>query len=102
MAALTAPAGGAGQAGAWRDGKRYLWLIGLMVPILPLIGMVLWHHHPLAVYWWFTPLLSFVVLPLTDPLTGWDDFNVPEDAAAALAEDRYYRRLFGYENVNQP
>lgn len=89
--AATAVTRAAGGAAAWRDGKRYLWTIGLIVPVLPFVGAALWHRHPVAVYWWFTPILAYVVLPLIDPFTGRDGFNVPETAAAELSADRYYR-----------
>ena len=89
--AATSAAPAAREVGAWRDGKRYLWTIGLAVPVLPFVGAALWHKHPVAVYWWFTPILAYVVLPLLDPVTGRDDFNVPEAAARDLSDDRYYR-----------
>lgn len=89
---MAATAAGAARAQtAWRDSKRYMWTIGLAVPMLPLVGAALWHKHPVAVYWWFTPLVAYVVLPLLDPFTGRDGFNVPEAVSAELAADRYYR-----------
>lgn len=76
---------------AWRDGKRYMWTIGLAVPVLPFVGAALWHKHPVAVYWWFTPILAYLVLPLLDPFTGRDAVNVPDAVSAELSADRYYR-----------
>jgi alkane 1-monooxygenase len=87
----TVTARAAGREAAWRDGKRYLWTLGLMVPVLPFVGAALWRQHHVAVFWWFTPIMAFVLLPLVDPFTGRDGSNVPEPAAAALAADHYYR-----------
>jgi len=34
------------EAQAWQDGKRYLWPLALVVPVLPYVGYGLWHRFP--------------------------------------------------------
>ena len=76
---------------AWRDAKRPLWPLALVIPVLPFASL------PLAVFsgspwsWWLTPAVVFGVIPLIDVLTGDDRANPPEDAVAALQASPYYR-----------
>jgi alkane 1-monooxygenase len=75
----------------WRDGKRYLWLLGLVVPLLPLIAWGLVEATGLGVFWWYGPIFIFAILPVIDTLIGKDAENPPESAIAWLEQDRYYR-----------
>jgi alkane 1-monooxygenase len=75
----------------WRDGKRYLWLLGLVVPLLPLIAWGLVEATGLGVFWWYGPIFIFAVLPVIDTLIGKDAENPPDSAIAWLEQDRYYR-----------
>jgi alkane 1-monooxygenase len=84
---LTAP-----SCAAWRDGKRYMWLTAVMVPLLAVVGYGLWHRTGLGVHWWITPLFVFVLVPLLDLTSPADPVNPPEEVRAALEADRYYRR----------
>ncbi len=76
---------------SWRDGKRYLWLLGLVVPLLPLIAWGLVEATGLGALWWYGPLFIFAVLPVIDTLIGKDAENPPDSAIAWLEQDRYYR-----------
>ena len=42
----------AGSTAAWKDKKRYLWLIGLVVPSLAFIGYGLWALTGWGVWFW--------------------------------------------------
>jgi alkane 1-monooxygenase len=75
----------------WRDGKRYLWLLGLAVPLLPLIAWGFVEATGLGVFWWYGPLFIFAILPVIDTFVGKDAENPPESAIAWLEQDRYYR-----------
>jgi alkane 1-monooxygenase len=75
----------------WRDTKRYAWLFGLLVPLLPAAGWLLTHLTGWRGFWFAGPLVVFVVIPLFDFLVGPDANNAPESAIEALEEDRYYR-----------
>ena len=75
----------------WTDSKRYLWLLGLVVPSL---AFVAWGLHALTgwgVWWWIGPIVVFGVVPVIDLLTGLDRSNPPDDVIEALENDRYYR-----------
>ncbi|MGZ6827796.1 MAG: alkane 1-monooxygenase, partial [Mycobacteriales bacterium] len=76
---------------AWRDGKRPLWLLGLLVPTLPFMGWGLVSLTGSGIFWWWGPFFLFVLLPVIDSLVGADWSNPPEDAVPLLEQDRYYR-----------
>lgn len=84
----------AGTTGApWRDGKRHLWLVALVMPLLPFAAVVLHARTGQAVWLWLGPIVILGVVPLVDLLGGLDRSNPPEDVLAALEADRYYRWL---------
>ena len=75
----------------WTDSKRYLWLLGLVVPSLAFIA---WGMHALTgwgVWWWIGPIVVFGVIPVIDLATGLDRSNPPDDVIEALENDKYYR-----------
>ena len=75
----------------WRDRKRYVWLLGLVVPTLVPMSWAAVAATGLGVFWWSGPLLMFVGIPLLDYLVGKDTENPPESALAWLEQDRFYR-----------
>jgi len=75
----------------WRDGKRYAWLLGLLVPTLPFISWALVEATGLGVLWWFGPFVIFGVFPVLDQLVGTDPNNPPDGVIKWLEQDRYYR-----------
>ncbi len=75
----------------WRDPKRYLWLLGLLVPSLPFIALGLVAATGLGVFWWFGPMFMYILLPLLDTFVGSDAENPPESVVKRLEEDKYYR-----------
>src|SRR5579885_1504626 len=75
----------------WVDRKRYLWLLGILAMTLPLQGYLLYRWTGWSVFWWFSPIFIYLILPIADALLGEDDNNPPDSAMAALAADRYYR-----------
>lgn len=77
----------------WVDGKRHLWILGLVVPLLPFIGGGLALETGIGLFWWIGPLWLYGMIPLLDFLIGADPNNPPESAVAVLENDRYYRRL---------
>ena len=87
----TTPAGVAPEAPAWRDRKRPLWLLGLVVPTLPFMAWGLAELTGSAAGWYWGPVFLFVVLPVLDSLIGTDGLNPPDDAVSWLEADRYYR-----------
>ncbi|MCW2752200.1 MAG: alkane 1-monooxygenase, partial [Aeromicrobium sp.] len=75
----------------WRDSKRHLWLIGAIVPLIPVAmwGLYAWTGSSLS--WYFGPFFLFVIVPIADIIAGIDPNNPPDEVLEALEEDRYYR-----------
>jgi alkane 1-monooxygenase len=88
IANSTVPEGSTEQ---WRDRKRYLWLIGLVVPSLAFAGYGLWLLTGVGAWFWIGPVVILVIVPAIDLMTGLDRSNPPDDAIEALEKDRYYR-----------
>ena len=80
-----------GSQVTWRDPKRYLWLWGLVVPLLPFVAWALAKATGETVFWYFGPILVFGIFPAFDWWRGTDSSNPPEEAVKQLEEDRYYR-----------
>jgi alkane 1-monooxygenase len=75
----------------WRDGKRYLWLLGAAVPAFPFAGWGLVNATSLGLFWWMGPMFVYLVIPALDIFFGDDASNPPEEIVAWLEQDRYYR-----------
>jgi alkane 1-monooxygenase len=88
---MEAAAASAAPQVTWHDPKRYLWLLGLMVPLIPFIGWALAELTGLGVMWWFGPAFVFGLIPLLDVIIGKDSSNPPDSAIKWLEQDRYYR-----------
>ncbi len=80
-----------GSTAPWRDRKRYLWLIGLVVPSLAFIAIGMWRLTGWGVWFWIGPIVILVVVPTIDLVAGLDRSNPPDDMIEALEKDRYYR-----------
>jgi alkane 1-monooxygenase len=82
------------QPGAdWKDAKRYLWPMGAVLPLLPLVGWQLAEITGYGLFWWFAPLFFYGVIPFVDWVVGEDHSNPPESTVPRLESDRYYRWL---------
>jgi alkane 1-monooxygenase len=75
----------------WSDPKRYLWLLGLVVPLVPFIAWGLVELTGLGVMWWTGPVVVFGLIPALDHLIGKDSSNPPDSILRKLEDDRYYR-----------
>src|SRR6202035_293987 len=89
--AMHASARTQGARTKWRDHKRYAWLLGLIVPLLPFISWGLVEATGLAAFWFYRPVLIFVAFPLLDLLVGLDASTPPDSVIKWLEQDRYYR-----------
>jgi alkane 1-monooxygenase len=77
----------------YRDKKRWLWMLSLVLPVLPLLGVALFLQSG-AEWLLAVPLLvAYIFIPLLDWLWGIDTNNPPEELVPQLEEDVYYRRL---------
>ena len=85
----------ASSAGAeterWHDTKRYAWLLGAIIPMLPFAAGGLVSATGLDLFWYFGPLFVYGVIPLIDLALGTDPNNPPDEVIERLEEDRYYR-----------
>ncbi len=82
-----------GSAAEWKDARRYMWPAAIVVPVLPFLSYGIVRHSGVAGWWWLTPGLVFLIIPLVDLFGGDDVGNPPEEVARALQADRYYRWL---------
>ncbi|MCW2754949.1 MAG: alkB, partial [Marmoricola sp.] len=76
---------------AWKDNKRYLWLIGLVVPSLAFVAAGAYIVSGWGAFLWIGPIIVLGVVPAFDLIVGLDKANPPDDAIEALEKDKYYR-----------
>ena len=88
---MAATQSAATQSVQWRDGKRYLWILGLLIPVLPFMAWGLVSATGWELFWFLGPIFVFAVIPLADLLAGIDPTNPPDEVIEWLEEDRYYR-----------
>lgn len=81
------------EAFLWRDSKKPLWAMGLVVPLLPIVASLLYMATGSELSWWMAPLVVYIVIPALDYFVGTDRSNPPESAVERLARDRYYRHI---------
>jgi len=81
------------EASAYRDTKRYAWLISLIVPMLVAAGPALYLVGHEARLLWMPVILIYGILPFVDTLLGRDIGNPPAEAVEALEEDAFYRYI---------
>ena len=74
----------------WRDRKRYLWPLGLLIPLSPFISWFLVDNLRLGLFWATGAWLLVIVIPIIDMLAGEDGESPPDDAIPRLQKDRYY------------
>ena len=80
-----------GSSERWTDKKRYLWLIGLVVPSLAAIAFGMHQLTGWGVWLWIGPIVILGVVPAIDLVAGLDRSNPPDDVIERLENDRYYR-----------
>jgi alkane 1-monooxygenase len=76
---------------AWTDGKRYAWLLGIIVPLSPFLAFFWVTVTGFGALWYLGPLLVFGLFPLLDMAIGLDRTNPPDSVLKFLEQDRYYR-----------
>jgi len=80
-----------GSTEQWKDNKRYLWLIGLVVPSLAFAAFGAWALTGWGIWFWIGPVVILGIVPAVDLIAGLDRSNPPDDAIEALEKDKYYR-----------
>ncbi|GBE64643.1 alkane 1-monooxygenase [Mycobacterium sp. MFM001] len=76
---------------AWRDAKKYLWLLGSIVPGFVAASWLAVQISGLGVFWWIAPIVTFGIIPVLDHVVGPDADNPPDSVVAQLEDDRFYR-----------
>jgi alkane 1-monooxygenase len=77
----------------WRDGKYFMWPAALVVPLLPYVAFGVVRQTGLGLFWWMTPGLVFVLIPILDVYIGDDGGNPPASMMQRLQDDWWYRLL---------
>jgi len=76
---------------AWTDGKRYAWLLGILIPLAPFMAWGIDALTGVGAIWFIGPVLVFIAFPILDFAIGLDDTNPPDSVLKYLEQDRYYR-----------
>ena len=75
----------------WRDKKRYLWLVALVMPTLLFIAIGMYSLTDWGVWLWIGPMVILGLVPIIDLVAGRDTRNPPTDLIEQLEKDKYYR-----------
>jgi len=78
---------------AYVDGKRYLWMLSVLFPLIPLVGMGLMSWSGQQWMLWIPLAFVYVGIPLLDYFFPNDHSNPPEQVVPQLEADAYYRVL---------
>ncbi|MDH3613013.1 MAG: alkane 1-monooxygenase [Gammaproteobacteria bacterium] len=82
-----------GEAIIYVDRKRWLWLMSVLYPLQPFLGIWL-HWNTGNELWLLLPLaLNYGLGPIIDWVVGEDLSNPPEEVVMQLSQDHYYRWL---------
>ena len=82
-----------GETIVYEDGKRYLWILSLLLPFVPIISYGIYFLSGSTAATLIPVLFVFGLIPLLDAALGEDFNNPPAEVIAALEADPYYRRL---------
>jgi alkane 1-monooxygenase len=66
------------------------WALGLLVPTLPLYGLLFFSLTKSTWFLFFTPVVVFVAIPIYDVLAGTNDDNLSAEAEAEIEHSRFY------------
>jgi alkane 1-monooxygenase len=82
-----------GRTVSYVDRKRYLWILSVLFPLIPFVGMGLALQTGLEWTLWLPLVAVYVLIPLLDGLFPNDASNPPEAVVPQLENDPYYRWL---------
>lgn len=78
----------------YRDKKRYLWLLSLYWPLVPVVAILSYYAFGNNPWILLAPLaVGYTVIPFLDWALGTDQNNPPEEIVPQLDEDGYYKWL---------
>lgn len=78
---------------AYRDRKRYAWLLSVIAPLAAPAGPWLYLQTGQMAWLWAFLAFFYAGMPLLDHVFGEDRSNPPESAVPALEADPYYRYI---------
>lgn len=77
----------------YTDGKRWLYTLSVLFPIVPAISVAL-YFTTIGVWAVLIPaLVMYIAVPALDALIGEDTHNPPESIVSEMAKDRHYTWL---------
>lgn len=82
-----------GQTVSYVDRKRALWILSVLFPLIPFVGMGLALATGQEWTLWLPLAAVYVLIPLLDAIFPNDASNPPEAVVPQLEADPYYRRL---------
>ena len=82
-----------GETIAYRDGKRHLWLLSFIPPLIPILSYGLYFATGSTLTTLIPFFYIFGLIPLLDALIGEDRHNPPAEVVAAMEADPYYSML---------
>jgi len=77
----------------WHDNKRWWWLLSALYPGLVWINLLIYQQTGQVAWLWVMSGVVYGLVPLLDWALGADASNPPEEAVAALEQQRWYRVL---------
>jgi len=78
-------------AADWRDTKRYLWPLPVLLTAIPLISWYLYAQTGHEAVLWLSPVFFYVLIPIIEMAFGEDTSNPPKEAIPRLRDDPFYR-----------
>ena len=78
---------------SYQDSKRYLWLLSIAMPLVPLLGLFVFLQNGLEWTLGLPVFIIYFIVPLLDSIIGSDSDNPPEEIVPQLEADTYYRYL---------
>jgi alkane 1-monooxygenase len=80
-----------GRTVRYTDRKRYLWLLPLTGPCVPMLTVLAYHVFGPNPLWLFVPLAHvYVWIPVIDAILGEDTHNPPDEIVPMMVRDPYY------------
>lgn len=93
MSAQTGSVASAPEGQNHRDPVRYLWWVFPAFMLLPLVSIYLAFVTEARLWYWLTPAVLFIGVPVLDAALDRHLLNVAQSAARRIEEDRYYRTI---------
>jgi alkane 1-monooxygenase len=82
-----------GETIAYHDGKRYLWMLSFIPPLVPIISYGLYFATGSTLTTLIPFFYIFGFIPLLDAVFGEDRHNPPAEVVATMEADPYYLTL---------